>query len=194
MTVKSFLAPRQVDLQSLTGAGADALWVIVQGSINILIESLDGRNCRLLRMGAGEGSHSLVSLHKLRFYVKASIEKSVRIYVVEEELSRKLLRDNNYVRNAEAASNVMMFERLVNLAGDLAFSNLRERLMRCLMEYGAEAENGEICVTHEELANNLGTSREVVSRLLKDMAKEGHLSMQRKRIILNKDKTLLKHD
>ena len=127
-------------------------------------------------------------------YVKASIEKSVRIYVVEEELSRKLLRDNNYVRNAEAASNVMMFERLVNLAGDLAFSNLRERLMRCLMEYGAEAENGEICVTHEELANNLGTSREVVSRLLKDMAKEGHLSMQRKRIILNKDKTLLKHD
>ena len=66
--------------------------------------------------------------------------------------------------------------------------------MRCLMEYGAEAENGEICVTHEELANNLGISREVVSRLLKDMAKEGHLSMQRKRIILNKDKTLLKHD
>ena len=185
MTIKTFPEPRQVDLQQLTGAGPGALWVILQGNINILIESIDGRNCRLLRMHEGQGGHSLMALRKLRFYVKASVERGVQIGVVDEELSRELLRRNQYVQHAEAGAERKILEQVVNLVGDLAFFSLRDRLVRCLQEYGRETKTGEIFVTHEELANDLGTSREVVSRLLKDMARDGELSLMRKRIVLN---------
>ena len=185
MTIKSFSATKQIDLKRLTGAGADALWVILEGNISILIESMEGKNCRLLRMHQGQGNHTLMALRGLRFYVKASVEKRATICVINESLSRELLKRNQYVQRAEGDSSIKMLEHLINLVGDLAFSSLKERLLRCLREYGAETKNGEIFVTHEELANNLGTSREVVSRILKELARDDDLSLMRKRIVLN---------
>lgn len=192
MTIKSFSETKQIDLQRLTGAGADALWVILEGNISIVIESIDGKNCRLLRMSEGQGNHTLMALRSLRFYVKASVEKRASICVINEALSRELLKRNQYVQRAEDDSSVKVLEHLINLVGDLAFSTLKERLLRCLREYGAETKNGEIFITHEELANNLGTSREVVSRLLKELAREDDLSLMRKRIVLND--TIWDHD
>lgn len=88
MTIKRFSATKQIDLKRLTGAGADALWVILEGNVSIFIESIEGKNCRLLRMHEGQGNHTLMALRGLRFYVKASVEKCATICVIIDRRNR----------------------------------------------------------------------------------------------------------
>jgi CRP/FNR family transcriptional regulator len=61
------------------------------------------------------------------------------------------------------------------LISEIAFGKMDERLKDYLIE---KSENGVIRKTHQQIANDLGTSREVVSRLLKDFERQGltHLS------------------
>ena len=58
-----------------------------------------------------------------------------------------------------------------------------ERLHEYLIE---RSENGRLETTHQKVANDLGTSREVVSRLLKDFERRGQVSLSRSTITLLK--------
>ena len=59
-----------------------------------------------------------------------------------------------------------------------------ERLMEYLVE---KSGNGMLTATHQKIASDLGTSREVVSRLLKDLERQGKLSLARNSISLQVD-------
>jgi CRP/FNR family transcriptional regulator len=56
------------------------------------------------------------------------------------------------------------------LVSEIAFGRMDERLKSYL---AAKSQDGRVRRTHQQIANDLGTSREVVSRLLKDFEREG---------------------
>ena len=56
---------------------------------------------------------------------------------------------------------------------------MNERLSDYLIE---RSENGVLAATHQAIANDLGTSREVISRLLKDLEEKGNVNLSRNRI------------
>ena len=62
------------------------------------------------------------------------------------------------------------------LISEVAFGKMDERLKDYLIE---KSENGEVKRTHQQIANDLGTSREVVSRLLKDFERQGLTCLSR---------------
>ncbi|WP_041956262.1 Crp/Fnr family transcriptional regulator [Sulfurospirillum arsenophilum] len=69
-------------------------------------------------------------------------------------------------------------EGLVALVEDVRFKRLDERLL----EWFQKSKEKTITVTHEQLASHLGTSREVISRLLKTFEKEGIVALSRGKI------------
>jgi CRP/FNR family transcriptional regulator len=75
------------------------------------------------------------------------------------------------------------FEELLNTIDSIAFHNLDDRLTQ-LLKQKSEKEGRELKTTHQELANQLNSSREVISRLLKQMERKGKIQMGRNKITL----------
>lgn len=71
------------------------------------------------------------------------------------------------------------FASVMALLTEVTFGRLDERLSNYLIE---KSENGELTITHQKIANDLGTSREVISRLLKHYQQQGQISLSRNRI------------
>jgi CRP/FNR family transcriptional regulator len=70
------------------------------------------------------------------------------------------------------------FEELLSVIDNVAFKNMDERLVWYLKRQ-AEKYGNSMNIKHQQIANDLNTSREVVSRLLKKMEKEGMLTLNR---------------
>jgi CRP/FNR family transcriptional regulator len=65
---------------------------------------------------------------------------------------------------------------IMTLISEIAFGKMDERLINYLIE---KSEDGILRSTHQKIANDLGTSREVVSRLLKDFERQGLILLSR---------------
>jgi CRP/FNR family transcriptional regulator len=76
------------------------------------------------------------------------------------------------------------FEELLEVVNAVAFKKMDERLFNLIQKKCDHAGSKTINVTHEQLANGLGTARVVVSRLLKQMEDEGLVKLGRNRIVL----------
>jgi CRP/FNR family transcriptional regulator len=70
---------------------------------------------------------------------------------------------------------------ILELLGEITFEKMDERLFNFLVE---KSENSTLQMTHQQIANDLGTAREVVSRLLKDFERKGKLVLSRGHIRL----------
>src|SRR5574341_1196163 len=72
---------------------------------------------------------------------------------------------------------------VMELVEEVAFGRMDERLYEYLIE---KSEDNRLEATHQKIANDLGTSREVVSRLLKDFERKGQVGLSRNAITLLK--------
>lgn len=75
------------------------------------------------------------------------------------------------------------FTEIVELITEVTFKRMDERLLDYLIE---KSEDGKLYATHQTIANELGTAREVVSRLLKDLERRGIVILSRSCIQLIK--------
>jgi CRP/FNR family transcriptional regulator len=69
----------------------------------------------------------------------------------------------------------------MELIGEVAFGCLEQRLDDYLVE---RSENNRVALTHQAIANDLGSSREVIGRLLKEFARRGRVRLGRSEIFL----------
>ena len=76
------------------------------------------------------------------------------------------------------------FEELLEVVNAIAFKNLDERLLDFLKRKTALTKSSTLTMTHEQIANELGTARVVVSRILKQMEDQGLVKLGRNKISL----------
>lgn len=74
------------------------------------------------------------------------------------------------------------FEELLNLVNAIAFQKVDSRLIDLLQQKIERLGSKELSVTHQQLADELNTAREVVSRLLKQLEKDGKVELSRNKI------------
>jgi CRP/FNR family transcriptional regulator len=77
------------------------------------------------------------------------------------------------------------FEELLNVIDHIAFKSMDERLEFYLANQAEKLGTTTLNLTHQQIANDLNSSREVISRLLKNMEKNGRVSLLRNAIMLS---------
>lgn len=103
--------------------------------------------------------------------------------MISPEIFRELFSRSEafkkYVFNALAQKLIMSMETIEMLI----FISIEERIMEYLKQNAGD--KGEVKTTHEKMAIDLGSSREVITRQLKKMAEKGLIKLGRGKIILN---------
>lgn len=94
---------------------------------------------------------------------------------------RELVAKYEEIRAFIFAAINQPFTSIMDLTKEVAFGKMDQRLFDYLIE---KSEGGKLSTTHQEIADDLGTAREVVSRLLEEFERKGMLRLSRKLIEL----------
>jgi CRP/FNR family transcriptional regulator len=100
--------------------------------------------------------------------------------LVPVKIIKKLMNTSTSYQEYVFSFFALKFHTLTTLIEDIKFKNLDSRII----SYLKKQDNKIIEITHEELANILGTSRVVVSRVLKDLENKKMIQLHRKKIEL----------
>jgi CRP/FNR family transcriptional regulator, anaerobic regulatory protein len=167
-------------------ASIQAIPIVVSGSIRVMGTDEDSREILLYYIQAGETCimSFLGGLHHDTSKVKAIAEEEVEVLFIGVEKIKLLIKDYPDWLNYIFRLYHKRFEELLNVVNDVAFKKMDERMLNFIHKKCALAHSKIIHITHEQLANELGTARVVVSRLLKQMEQEGLVKLGRNYISL----------
>ncbi|MDX5321608.1 MAG: Crp/Fnr family transcriptional regulator [Bacteroidota bacterium] len=117
-----------------------------------------------------------------RSKIRAVAEGQSEVLMIPKESLERLMGFRswrNFVMNAFRER----FAELIDALNGIAFTQLDDRLIKYLRERAGTGK--EIQTTHQEIAEDLNSSREVISRLLKQLESQGKVNLGRNRIELN---------
>ena len=114
-------------------------------------------------------------IHNNVSQVKAIIEEDAEVVVIPAEKAISIAR--NYPKWNEYIYELFnsKFEELLNVIEILTFSNKNTRLLEYLKKEASVKQSNNLKLTHQQIAYELGSSREVISRLLKKLEVEGEV-------------------
>lgn len=163
-----------------------AIPIVTSGSIRVMRTDEDGREILLYYIKAGESCimSFLGGLHQDTSKVKAIAEEETVILFIPIDKVSLLIKEFPEWLDYIFRLYHQRFEELLEVVNAIAFKKLDERLLDYLQKKKDLTNNKTINITHEQLANELGTARVVVSRLLKQMETEGYIIMGRNKISL----------
>ncbi|MBN2963323.1 Crp/Fnr family transcriptional regulator [Sulfurospirillum sp. T05] len=105
-------------------------------------------------------------------------ESELEGYMIDANVLHTLYRQEQAYQDYVFSLFSIRLEEFTELVEDIRFKKLDERLMQWLQDTPEQT----LTITHEKLASHIGTSREVVSRLLKTLEKEGVITLSRGKI------------
>lgn len=160
--------------------------IVVTGSLKVMRTEEDGREILLYYLGAGESCimSILGGIHQETSKVKAIAEEKTKVLLVPANRMTMLLREHPEWMNYFFRIYHERFIELLEVVNAIAFRKMDERLLMLLRKKSEFTNSNILSVTHEQLANELGTSRVVVSRLLKQMQEENLVILGRNKIIM----------
>ena len=116
--------------------------------------------------------------------IKAIVEEDAEILIIPtdkaKEWTRKYPEWNDFIFNLYQKR----FDELLDVVNSVAFQKIDTRLLHLIKQKTQLYRSKEIAVTHQQLADELGITREAASRALKQMEKDGLLSLSRNKILL----------
>jgi CRP/FNR family transcriptional regulator, anaerobic regulatory protein len=177
--IRSELRPiRVVDGQGLFDVAdtCTALPLLASGAVRVLKPLPSGRSVPLYRLGPGEFCVLSVSclLGDVRYPAAATAAGEVVGAVLPKALFRTLVDEETAFRNEVFAVFATRLCLLMTLIEEMAIARLDERLAELLISRGPV-----IHATHQALADELGTAREVVSRILEHFEANGLVRLRR---------------
>ncbi|MCO5287428.1 MAG: Crp/Fnr family transcriptional regulator [Chitinophagaceae bacterium] len=181
--VKSF-APGQVILKER--AYIKAIPLVMSGSIRVMRTDEEGKEILLYYIKSGESCimSFLGGLHQDTSKVKAIAEEETEILFLPVEYVGELVKEYPEWLDYIFRLYHKRFEELLEVVNEVAFKKMDERLLNFLKTKSENLQSRTLAVTHEQLANDLGTARVVVSRLLRQMETEGLVELGRSKITL----------
>lgn len=170
------LDPGQVVFRA--GDHCDGLPLVVSGTIKVQMTGGAGNQIVLYRLrGDDICTLSIGCLMTGNGYrAEAFVEETAQAIMVPETLFNRMMDGSAAFRAGIMASYGRRLDDLMLLVEEVAFRRMDERLNEWL---ATRALGSFITITHEELAVELGTAREVVSRLLKELEKQGRVVLGR---------------
>lgn len=168
------------------GAYIKSIPLMLEGLVKIVKEDADGNELLMYYLTPGQTcSVSLTCCMANRnSEIKAIVEEPSKMLMIPIRLNDEWMikyKDwKNFVMNNYRAR----FEELFNTIDSIAFHKLDERLISFLKTKSRAKKSNILKATHQEIADDLNSSREVISRLLKQLEKDGKIALGRNKVEL----------
>ena len=170
------------------GDKTDSLYVILEGRVKVFVSDDSGNEVLLLTQGAGEYFGELVLDEGPRSASIMTLEPS-RFLVVSKADFRDFVMHNPAFALSLIEKLIGRVRSLTASVKSLALMDVYGRVARLLLEL-AEDDSGQLVIsqrlTQQDIASRIGASREMVSRILKDLSTGGYLTQSRTGIVLHR--------
>ncbi|TBL73949.1 Crp/Fnr family transcriptional regulator [Paenibacillus thalictri] len=160
---------------------------IVGGSIRVYKISSSGREITLYRVQGGQCCVLMMAsiMGDMEYEASVSVETESEVLLIPVPLFKSWMDTVKPFRQFIYRQFVERMTKVTALLEQVAFQPVPCRIAAYLLRHSEHADR--LHITHERLAIELGTAREVVSRVLKDFAEKGAIASQRGKItILNR--------
>lgn len=166
-----------------------AIPIVTKGSIRVMRTEEDGREILLYYIKGGESCimSFLGGLHNETSKVKAEVEEEAEILFLPIDKVSLFIKEYPQWLDYIFRLYHKRFEELLDMVNAITFKKVDQRLIDLLQKKSELTASSAIHVTHEQLANELGTARVVVSRLLKQLEEQGAVQLGRNKIILKQE-------
>ena len=156
--------------------------LILSGSIKVLTRGASGREIVLYRLGDGDSCVLTTSclFGNARYPAEGIAESDVTALAIPADKFNEAIKLSKPFREFVFASFASHLGSLITLVEEVAFGKLDIRLARHLLKLCADQSTIE--TTHQQLATEIGSAREVISRLLKDFESRNWLELSRGRL------------
>ncbi len=167
----------------LHNGSADCIGVLVikSGQLRSYIVSDEGKEVTLYRLL--ERDICLFSaacmMSSIRFEVTIEAEKDSEVWLIQQEVYHAVMERSAPLANYTCQLLASRFSEVMWLMDQLLFKRFDARLATFLLEESAIEDCETLEITHERIANHMGTAREVVTRMLKYFQEEGMVSLAR---------------
>lgn len=163
------------------GDSADMFVIVLKGVVKVYEAGENGRELTLYRVFGGQVCVLTLTrlLHRSNRCAQAVAEQDVRLLAIPLEYFDRLLAESEDFRRYLMTSMAHCITDVMQLIAEVSFNHLDLRLAHLIRQLSDQATAGGLKFTHQALANELGTTREVVSRLLKDFERAGYIKLSR---------------
>lgn len=167
------------------------LFIVTNGQIRVFIISETGKEITLYRLFDRDAClfSAACMMNNIQFDICIEAEKPTETILIPSPVYKRLSDESLSISNFNNQLMASRFSEVMWLIEQISFTSMDKRLASYLLEQSAIYDSKTINLTHENIANDLGTAREVISRMLKYFQNEGLVSVFRGGVsILNMDK------
>lgn len=168
--------------------------LILSGVIRVYKISPEGKEITLYRLQNGETCVLSISciMGETNYPAIAEVEENAVLAIIPAHLYNELFLKEPAIQHFIFNTISLRLQEVLLLIDEVVFKSMDRRLASYLLERAEEdCCKNEIQITHEKIAIELGTAREVISRLLKDFENKSIVSLSRGKIVV-KNKNILK--
>jgi len=160
--------------------------IVTKGSMKVMRTDEEGKEILLYYIKAGESCimSFLGGMHQETSKVKAIVEEDTEILFLPMEKVTLFIKEYPQWLDYIFRLYHKRFEELLEVVNAVAFKKMDERLLNFIKKKCEHTASNTLNITHEQIANELGTARVVVSRLLKQMEEDGLVVLGRNKIEL----------
>jgi CRP/FNR family cyclic AMP-dependent transcriptional regulator len=170
------------------GDGSDALYVVLSGKVKIFLANESGKEVLLNVEGPGEYFGEMMLDGGARSASVMTLEPSRFLVVPRGDVQAFVARHPEFAMDL-ILKLIKRVRVLTDSVKSLALQDVYGRVTRMLQELAVEQYGKRVVAqkpTQQEMASRVGASREMVSRILKDLAQGGYIEITGKRIVIHK--------
>lgn len=158
--------------------------IVLSGSIKVFKLDEEGKEILLYYIKPGESCvmSFLGAACNSTSKIRAVVEEQAEVLILPVYKAIDLIRDNPAWLEFVFQLYNKRFEELLDVVNAVVFQNVDDRLWELLKTKVKMLHTTELTITHQQLADELGTAREVVSRLLKQLERNNKIALSRNKI------------
>jgi CRP/FNR family transcriptional regulator len=180
---KTFIAG---DIIMRTGQYIKSTVLVLNGRIKIYRENDEGGEFLMYYIGPGQACavSMICAIQSQTSEIMAKAEEDTEVLMIPVQLMDELMSKYKSWYQFVIQTYRSRFDELLRVIDNIAFRNMDERLEFYLKRHADETGKTTIELSHQQIADDLATSREVISRLLKKMEQRKLLQLHRNMIEL----------
>ena len=182
--IRDSLMTRHVEKGTVIHNGSmdcTGLLLVKSGQLRAYILSDEGREISIYRLFERDMCLFSASciMRSIQFEITIEAEKDTKLWVIPSEIYKSIMEESAPVANYTNELMASRFSDVMWLIEQIMWKSLDKRVAAFLLEESSIDDTNELKITHEIIANHLGSHREVITRMLRYFQSEGMVKLSR---------------